>query len=405
MGHGLLAGRYEIHGPLGCGGMAEVHDAWDTRLNRAVAIKLLHASLQAQPDIRRRFESEARAAASLSHPNIVAVYDYGDHEGTPFIVMERLPGQTLADVIELQGPMPPELVRSMLNDVLAALTAAHATGVLHRDIKPANILVSATGESVKVADFGIAKTGGSARTTTGQIIGTIAYMSPERVSGAAASVSDDLYAVGLIGYEALAGRRAFPQENPALLARAITDEPPPSIASVRPDADPALTAIIDRALNRDPQHLFTSAAAMRATLIGGTIPPAPIPVTPPRPATKVLDEPLPEPATYAVAPARPRRVNAKTRSALVVAGVIGAFGVSALAFVMDPSSPAPAAEPVGTTTSTAPPSPPPVLPLTPVSVVAPSKPAPAVTDPEPARGSNKGNNGNRNGKGQGRKSN
>jgi serine/threonine protein kinase len=393
IGHEQLAGRYELRGPLGCGGMAEVHDGWDTRLNRAVAIKLLHASLQAQPDIRRRFESEARAAASLSHPNIVAVYDYGDHAGSPFIVMERLPGQTLADVIELQGPMHPELVRSMLNDVLAALTAAHAAGVLHRDIKPANILVSSTGDSMKVADFGIAKTGGSARTTTGQIIGTIAYMSPERVSGTPASVSDDLYAVGLMGYEALAGHRAFPHENPAALARAIMDEPPPSIASVRPDVEPAVAGAIDRAMAREPHHRFPQAAAMRAALNGGTVPPML------RPPTRVLDEPLPPSATYALPPPPRRRMNSTTRNALVGTGVVAALAVSALAFVMDPSSPAPAAEPVSTSTPVAPPPPPPVPPLTPVSAVAPPQPEPVIVNPEPGRGNNKGNQG----KGQGKK--
>jgi serine/threonine-protein kinase len=165
----LLAGRYELRGVLGCGGMAEVRDGWDTRLKRPVAVKLLLPALSAQPDIRRRFEDEARSAAALNHPNIVSVHDFGEHEGTPYIVMERLPGETLADHIA-QGPLPPDRVRAMLNDVLAALTVAHGAGVLHRDIKPGNILVSATGDTMKVADFGIAKTAGAAQTMTGQII-------------------------------------------------------------------------------------------------------------------------------------------------------------------------------------------------------------------------------------------
>lgn len=157
-GEDLFAGRYLLRGLLGAGGMAEVRDAWDTRLDRPVAIKLLHPGMKAQSEILDRFRDEARSAAMLSHPNIVAVHDYGEHDDTPFIVMERLPGQTLLDVMA-RGPMPPDHVRSMLDDVLAALEAAHAAGLLHRDIKPANILLAASGDSVKVGDFGIAKTG------------------------------------------------------------------------------------------------------------------------------------------------------------------------------------------------------------------------------------------------------
>lgn len=148
--------------------------------------------------------------------------------------------------------MPPNQVRAALADVLAALSVAHGAEVLHRDIKPGNILVAGDGTTMKVADFGIAKTAGAAHTMTGQIIGTMAYMSPERISGALASVADDLYAVGVIGYEALTGRRAYPQDNPATLARAIIDAPPPSLAAVRPDLDPALVGVIDRAMARDP---------------------------------------------------------------------------------------------------------------------------------------------------------
>ena len=133
-----LGGRYELRGVLGVGGMAEVRDGWDTRLGRAVAVKLLHPALGAQPGARARFEDEARAAASLSHPNIVAVHDYGHHGGTPYIVMERLPGSTLLDEIG-RGPIPPMRVRTILDEVLAALSVAHGAGVVHRDIKPANI--------------------------------------------------------------------------------------------------------------------------------------------------------------------------------------------------------------------------------------------------------------------------
>jgi serine/threonine protein kinase len=200
----LLAGRYEVRGRLGSGGMAEVRDGWDTRLRRPIAIKLLHPALSAQNDIRNRFDAEAHAAAALNHPNIVAVHDSGEHDGTPFIVMERLPGETLADQIA-RGQLSQARVHAMLDNVLAALTAAHRAAILHRDIKPGNILLAAGGEVMKVADFGIAKTPEATCTLTGQVVGTIAYLSPERLAGAPACVADDLYAVGVVGYKHLPG--------------------------------------------------------------------------------------------------------------------------------------------------------------------------------------------------------
>lgn len=195
-GVGLLGGRYEVRDVLGFGATAEVCDGWDTRLKRPVAIKLLRRGLSSQADIRQRFEIEARAAAALNHPNIVRVYDIGNHNETPFIVMERLPGDTLGDQIAL-GPLPEAQACAALRSVLAALAVAHDAGMLHRDIKPGNLLLAPSG-TVKVADFGIVKTAASVHTTTGHIVGTLAYMSPDRVSGKPASVDDDLYAVGVV---------------------------------------------------------------------------------------------------------------------------------------------------------------------------------------------------------------
>ncbi|MHA7661834.1 serine/threonine-protein kinase [Mycolicibacterium sp. HS_4_1] len=206
---GVLADRYQLRGTLGRGGMAEVRDAWDVQLQRPVAVKLLHAPLSGQPDFRRRFEIEARAAAGLNHPHVVAVHDYGEHDGTPYIVMERLPGRTLADAIAA-GPLSPQQVRSVLDDVLSALAVAHAAGVLHRDIKPGNILLADSG-SAKIADFGIAKSAESSHTIAGQIVGTMGYLSAERLSGRPATVADDLYAVGVVAYQGLTGRPPFPQ--------------------------------------------------------------------------------------------------------------------------------------------------------------------------------------------------
>ena len=277
-----LGGRYELRGVLGRGGMAEVHDGWDTRLSRPVAIKLLYPALAADEVTRRRFENEARAAAALNHPNIVAVHDSGEDHGTPYIVMERLPGPTLADEIEA-GPLSAERVRWVLADLLGALTAAHAAGILHRDIKPGNVLITTSG-TAKLADFGIAKTGGAAHTRVGMVFGTANYLSPQRITGRPASPSDDLYALGVLGYEALTRQLPFERDHPVATMRAVLEEPLMPIAMLRPDVDPALIQVLERAMSRDPAYRFADAAAMRAALHAAP---------PTRPATLMLPAPPP----------------------------------------------------------------------------------------------------------------
>jgi len=354
----ILGGRYELRGVLGRGGMAEVRDGWDTRLGRAVAVKLLYPGISVEPDNRRRFEVEARAAAGLTHPHIVAVHDSGEHEGVPYIVMERLSGRTLADAIE-HGPLPQRQVRMILDSVLSALAAAHAAGVLHRDIKPANILFTASGD-VKVADFGIAKSAETPHTVTGQIVGTMAYLSAERVAGGSGSAADDVYAVGVVGYEALTGRRAFPQQNLAALARAIAEDAPPPLGLVRPDVDPALAAVIECSMARDPRRRFDSAAAMRSALGGGAVP-----GVSPRPATRVMAAPLPPPPTVTVSPsARPR----PARKILVLGAVVAAVALALVLVAVESGPPAPA--PASTSTPTPAP--------------APAPPSPATTMPSPS---------------------
>ena len=397
----LLAGRYEMRGLLGRGGMAEVHDGWDSRLCRPVAIKVLHPAFTTDPDLRRRFEVEARAAAALAHPNVVAVHDFGEHAGSPFIIMERLPGRTLHDVMGA-GPMSPHQVRAALDDVLAGLSAAHAAGVLHRDIKPGNILLSASGDRMKVADFGIAKTGGAAETKTGQIIGTMCYMSPERVMGGPASVADDLYAVAVIGYEALLGQRAFPHDHPVALARAIIDTPPPPLSVRRTDVDPALAGVIDRGMARDPAHRFGSAEQMRAALAGDPAAlmggPVPAPAVPGRPSTRVMAAPLPPTAGYSAPPPRPIRRKNPRRYLLAAAAIVAAFVVSALALALDPFATSPSPASVSTSTSVPPPT-------TSIAPPPPPAPSPVVQQPEPAppQYAPGPGNGHGNGKGNGDK--
>jgi eukaryotic-like serine/threonine-protein kinase len=377
----LLGGRYELHEVLGRGGMAEVRAGWDVRLGRRVAIKLLYPPLSAQAEIRRRFEVEARSAAGLSNPHVVAVHDFGEHGTTPFIVMEQLPGRTLADAIA-QGPLALPQVRRLLDEVLSALAAAHQAGILHRDMKPGNILLAADG-TAKVADFGIAKSAESADTMTGQVVGTMGYLSAARLAGRPAAVADDLYAVGVVGYEALSGRRPFPQDNLAELVRAVTQGRPDPLAALRPDADVATVCVIERALSRDPRLQFGSATQMRAALPGG------LPVRPP---TQVLDNPLPEPVT-AVVSVRPRGGPGWVIAAV---GAVVAVVITVLALAVDSASRSNAPQPVGTTTPAA------TSPLTsaPTSVLPP---APAITpipgdDAEPPKGPGK-KNGNGNGNG------
>lgn len=261
----ILGGRYELWGVLGHGGTAEVRDAWDAWLGRPVAVKVLYPSLSTQPDCRRRFTSEAHATARLRHPHIVSVRDCGVHQGRPYIVLERLPGHTLADVLARGAPLPTQQVRAIMVDVLGALGAAHRQGVLHRDIKPANVLFTLSG-SVKIADFGVAKTAGAPQTLTNRIFGTMAYLPADRIAGRPATASDDLYALGVLAYEALAARRAYPQANLSDLADAISAGHLRPLASLRPDIDPALAQTIERSMARDPRWRFGAAEQMRAHL-------------------------------------------------------------------------------------------------------------------------------------------
>ena len=363
----LLGGRYEVRGVLGRGGMAEVRDGWDTRLARPVAIKILYPGYTAQPDNRRRFEAEAQAAAGLNNTHIVAVHDSGEHDGTPFIVMERLAGESLHDKIA-QGPLPQAMVRSVLDDVLAALASAHEAGILHRDIKPANILFTSSGEA-KVSDFGIAKSGPGNFTATGQVFGTMGYLSPDRVLGKAATAADDLYAVGVVGYEALTGRRAFPQDNLAAVAQAILHDQLPSIVVLRPDVDPGLAAIVERAMARDPALRFQSAHEMRAALAG-----YPVPVVSPS-GTRVLTAPVP-PMPIAPVPAWQR--PSKRNKMVLLAAIAAALLLALVLIVFD--SPQTTAPPVPVTTSTPVVPPPTTMPAPPPTTAA-DMPSPATQPP------------------------
>ena len=257
--------RYELGEVIGRGAMGDVHAAVDTRLDRPVAVKCLRAALAADPSVRSRFEDEARAAARLSHPGIVTVFDSGEWDGVPFLVMERLPGRTLCDEMQ-DGPLSQERVRAVGVRVAQALAAAHEVGVVHRDVKPGNVLLTADGD-VKLSDFGIAKsTEGVDLTITGTVVGTPAYLAPERLAGRPASARSDLYSLGVVLYEALTGDKPYQGDTPVALAHAIHVSSPEPISSRRADVDADLAAAIEGAMARDPEGRPPSASHLAAAL-------------------------------------------------------------------------------------------------------------------------------------------
>jgi serine/threonine protein kinase len=274
----VLAGRYEIGAVLGRGGMAEVRAGWDLRLGRAVAVKTLLPGLAEHPTIRRRFDGEARAAARLAHPNAVAVFDVGEERGVPFLVMEQVVGPTLEEEMR-GGPLDAGRLRRLGEELLGALGAAHSAGLVHRDVKPANVLMAPDG-SAKLGDFGIAKAVVDEEdpalqvdhTTTGQMMGTVAYMAPERLAGRPATVQSDIYSVGVVLYEGLTGTRPFAAPTPIAMVRAIDQASPAPLRDCCPGLDPALIATVERAMARNPDDRFASAAAMSAALRAGAGP-------------------------------------------------------------------------------------------------------------------------------------
>ncbi len=268
-GH-LLGGRYRVGPRLGGGGMAEVFEAEDERLGRAVAVKVLRPQMASDEGIRRRFATEARAAARLSHPNVVVVHDVGDEGGNPFLVMELVRGGTLKDRMT-DRPVPLEVARRVGIDILAGLEAAHRAGIVHRDVKPGNVLIGADG-TARLADFGIAKsiepTAGIDTTTTAMVIGTPGYLAPERAAGAPATPASDLWSVGVVLYEALTGTKTFQGPTPLAAVLAARNGELVALRDRCPDADPALTAAVHRALSPHPAARFEHAAAMAQALQG-----------------------------------------------------------------------------------------------------------------------------------------
>ncbi|TDB81253.1 Stk1 family PASTA domain-containing Ser/Thr kinase [Micromonospora sp. KC721] len=270
----LLGGRYQVGELLGYGGMAEVHRGRDLRLGRDVAIKMLRADLARDATFQMRFRREAQNAASLNHPAIVAVYDTGEEtaptgETLPFIVMEFVNGRTLKEVLGVEGRLQPRRALEICADMCAALEFSHRHGIIHRDIKPGNVMLTQTGQ-VKVMDFGIARalaSGATTMTQTSAVIGTAQYLSPEQARGEAVDARSDVYAAGCVLFELVCGHPPFVGDSPVSVAYQHVREAPPTPSDINPDVNPAVDAIVLKALSKNPLNRYQSAGEMRADLL------------------------------------------------------------------------------------------------------------------------------------------
>jgi eukaryotic-like serine/threonine-protein kinase len=264
-----VANRYEVERTLGGGGMAVVYLARDGELGRSVAVKVLADHLADDAELRDRFVREGRLAARLSHPNVVRVYDAGEEDGRPFIVMECVEGESLAELARREGPLDPARVVELGVQACAGLEHAHRAGLIHRDVRPANLLLTEEG-TLKVADFGIAHAVGGTRVTeVGTVLGTAAYLSPEQAFGEQVSPASDVYSLGACLYELLAGEPPYGSETLGELFSRRESGPPPPLEGV----PPALEDAIVRCLERDPRDRPSSAAEL-AHLLAASPPPA-----------------------------------------------------------------------------------------------------------------------------------
>src|SRR6478672_8403671 len=248
--------------------MATIYRATDTGLGRDVALKLLRPEYLRDPDFSARFRQEAQAAASLTHPNIVTTYDYGEDPSGPYIVMELVDGEDLATILRRSGPLPPRQAARIAAAVARALAASHARGLVHRDIKPGNVLIGRDGQ-VKVVDFGIARAIAEAQTTLpGTTLGSVHYFSPEQARGEPATAASDIYSLGIVLFETLTGQRPFSGDGAAAIALARLTTTPPRPSALRQGVPPELDAIVTKAMALDPAARYASAAAMASALEG-----------------------------------------------------------------------------------------------------------------------------------------
>jgi eukaryotic-like serine/threonine-protein kinase len=364
----LLADRYRLARRIAVGGMGEVWEATDSRLDRAVAVKVLKPELSGDAEFLHRFRTEARTTASLNHPGIAAVHDYGETasepdgpEDTAYLVMELVTGDPLAAILAKGGRLNADRTLDLLQQCGSALQAAHERGYVHRDVKPGNIMVGPTGK-VKLTDFGIAKAANAAPVTrSGMVMGTAHYIAPEQAAGQEAEPASDVYALAVVGYECLAGRRPFLSENAVTVAMMHIREVPPPLP---PDVPPGVRALIEATLVKDPRQRYRSggefAVAVGAVRAGLPLPapsgvtmavppprqmgPGEPPTYPPGAIPVVPQQVLPSGApmspgtgTFLLGPRQPRRRQDRiglwvllALLVVILVGLLAAWGVSAL---------------------------------------------------------------------------
>src|SRR5262249_11515910 len=265
---GTKLGPYRIVAPAGAGGMGEVYKGADTRLNRTVAIKVLPEHFSQDPEMKQRFEREAQTIAAMNHPHICTLYDVGQQDGTEFLVMEYLEGETLDTRIS-RGPLPLDEALKVAIEIADALDKAHAQGVTHRDLKPGNVMLTTSG--AKLLDFGLAKLkqqttspdtpapAGANTTTPGTIMGTMQYMAPEQLEGKEADARTDIFAFGALLYEMASGKKAFEGKSKAHLIAAIVSVDPEPLSKQQPEIPPALDFLVKRCLEKDPEDRLQTA--------------------------------------------------------------------------------------------------------------------------------------------------
>ncbi len=330
--------------------MAEVYLARDELLDRQVAVKVLFPELARDVNFVERFRREARAAAGLNHHNIVSVYDFGEDDGSYFIVMEYVDGETLRDIIRTEGPLEPSRVVEIASEVAAALAIAHANGIVHRDVKPGNVLISSTASAVKVADFGIARAGDprESLTQTGAVMGTATYLSPEQAQGADLDERTDVYSLGVVLYEMATGRPPFDGSNPVAIAYQHLNEPPLPPSSRNPELPPGFDHIVLKALAKDPADRQGSATELRAQLLALSFGPPELDATvvavPPTSAAGARSTEMMTPIGAAVPPTTggasppigpsPPPPSVYRRRRLLLFGLLGLLAVAAVAIIV-----------------------------------------------------------------------
>ena len=329
----VLGGRYELDEELGSGGMATVYRGTDRVLGRTVAVKVLAPNYARDQGFVARFRREAQAAARMNHPGVVNVYDTGSDDGTHFIVMEYVQGRTLAEVLKQDGRLMPDRAAEVGEAVAAALSFAHGQGIVHRDIKPANIMITSTGD-VKVMDFGIARalTSGDTLTQTATVLGTATYLSPEQAQGEPVDARSDIYSLGVVLYELLAGRPPFSGDSAVSVAYKHVREEPPLPTKLEPGIPSGLEAVTMKALAKNPENRYQSADEMRADLHRARTgqPVQATPVLPPDQTTVVSRQA--RPTTVLPSVARDDEGRGRRTVAWTIIGILLALGVAALFF-------------------------------------------------------------------------